>query len=257
MLTLFIALITMNTFYINIYLTDHLSKENLLKFNIVTQITYFSIVLYVLYLITKNLKKETHYKKIEIETTQFRDYMHSLELINTDMQKFRHDHSNILFTMQGYIETDDFEGLKTYFSKHIFSAEADILNRNKRLANLSNMQITGIKGLILTKSLQADKEGLSFNVEIPELINEINMNILDIARILGIFLDNAIEANKQPESKKEIDIAFFKSESGSLIIIVENTMLDNSLNIEQVFKEGFSSKGDNRGEGLIRHNLSD
>lgn len=48
--------------------------------------------------------------------------MHSLELINNDMQKFRHDHANILVTMQGYIEIEDFDGLKTYFKKHIFSA---------------------------------------------------------------------------------------------------------------------------------------
>lgn len=54
------------------------------------------------------------------------------------------------------------------------------------------------------------------------------MNVVDIARILGIFLDNAIEANIQT-NYKEINIAFFKSISKSLIIIIENSIDDNSV----------------------------
>lgn len=250
LLIIFVALITMSTFYINIYLTDYLSQDSLLKFNIITQITYFSLMLFVLYLTFKNLKKENNFQKMEFENAQFTEYMHSLELINNDMQKFHHDHANILFTMQGYIDIDDFEGLKKYFNKHIFSAEEDTLKRNKRLANLSNLRVISIKGLILTKMLQAEKDGLTVNIEIPDVIDEININLIDIARILGIFLDNAIEASRT-DAQKEIDIAFFKSVSDSLIIIIENTVDDDSLvNIEKIFLEGFSTKGENRGKGL-------
>ena len=140
--------------------------------------------------------------------------------------------------------------IKKYFKKYIFSAEEDTLKRNKQLANLSKLEITGIKGLILTKTLQAEKERVSVNIEVSDIIDEINMNIIDLARILGIFFDNAIEANKHIDSQKEIDIAFFKNVSHSLIIIIENTIADDSINIEQIFAEGFSTKGINRGKGL-------
>ncbi|MBM7610037.1 two-component system sensor histidine kinase AgrC [Lysinibacillus composti] len=250
-LILIIALVTMSTFYINLYLTEYLSEDNLLKFNIITQITYFTIMLFVLYLTIVNIKKENHFRRVEIETAQFTDYMRSLEVINNDMQKFRHDHANILASMQGYIEVNDFEGLKKYFKKHIFSAEEDTLKRNMRLANLSKLQITGIKGLILTKTLQAEKEGITVNIEVPDVIDELNMNIIDIARILGIFLDNAIEANMQNHTDKEIDIAIFKSRSNSIMIIIENTIEDDhSVKIDKIFNDGFSTKGENRGKGL-------
>lgn len=249
-LVIFISLVTMSTFYINIYLTDYLSQDSLLKFNIITQIIYFSITLFVLYLTIITIKKENHYQKIKFETEQFTNYMHSLELINNDMQKFRHDYSNILFTMQGYMEIGDFEGLEKYFKKHIFSAEEDTLKSNKRLANLSKLRITGIKGLILTKTLQAEKEGISVNIEISDVIDEMNMNVIDIARILGIFLDNAIEANNRTNSHKEINIAFFKSISDSTIIIIENTLEDDSVMIGKIFTEGFSTKGEKHGKGL-------
>ncbi|ATP38755.1 hypothetical protein CSE16_01290 [Solibacillus sp. R5-41] len=249
-LIMFIAFVTMSTFYINIYLTEYFSQDNLLKFNIITQFIYFTIMLFVLYFTTKTIKKENNIQKIKFETEQFTDYMHSMELINHDMQKFRHDHANILFTMQGYIELDDFEGLKKYFKKHIFTAEEDTLKRNEQLANISKLHIPGIKGLILTKTLQAEKEGISVDLEIADEIDEINMNVIDIARILGIFFDNAIEANNRTESQKDIGIAFFKSTPDSLMIIIDNTMVDEPVNIEQIFTESFSTKGQNRGKGL-------
>jgi len=250
LLILFLGFFTMSTFYINIYLTEYLSKDNLLTFNIVTQITYFTIMIFVIYLTGKNLKKENNFKKIKFETAQFMNYMHSLELINNDMQKFRHDHTNILFTMQGYIDMNDFEGLKMYFKEHIFSAEEDTLKKNKQLANLSKLKIIGIKGLLLTKTLQAEKEGISVNIEVPDIIEGINMNIIDLARILGNLLDNAIEAKRNIDSQNEISIAFFKNVCGSLIIIIENTMEDKTVNIEEISTEGFSTKGENRGKGL-------
>ncbi|MFJ8235574.1 sensor histidine kinase [Ureibacillus sp. NPDC094379] len=249
-LILFIALVTMSTFYINIYLTDYLSQDTLLKFNIITQITYFAIMLFVLYLTIVNIKKENHFRKVEFETAQFTDYMKSLEIINNDMQKFRHDHANILATMQGYMEINDFEGLKKYFKKHIFSAEEDTLKRNMRLTILSKLRITGIKGLILTKTLQAEKEGISVNIEIPDVIDEISINVIDIARILGIFLDNAIEANVQVQDTKELNVAFFKTNSNSTMIIIENTLDDHAVLVDKIFVEGYSTKGEKRGTGL-------
>ncbi|MEG0472782.1 MAG: GHKL domain-containing protein [Solibacillus sp.] len=249
-LTMFIAFVTMSTFYINIYLTEYFSQASILKFNIITQFIYFTIMLFVLYFTTKNIKKESNIQKIKFETEQFTDYMHSMELINHDMQKFRHDHANILFTMQGYIEIDDFEGLKKYFKKHIFTAEEDTLKRNEQLANISKLHIPGIKGLILTKTLQAEKEGILVDLEIADEIDEINMNVIDIARILGIFLDNAIEANNHTDFQKDIGISFFKSTPDSLMIIIENTISDEPVNIEQIFTEHFSTKGENRGKGL-------
>lgn len=251
LLVLFITFFTMSAFYINIYLTDYLSKDSLLTFNIVTQIIYFVITIYILYLTSKNIKKEVEFKKIQFETAQFSDYMQSLELINNDMQKFRHDYTNILFTMQGYMDSNDFEGLKSYFKKYIFSAEEDTLKKNKQIANLSKLHNTGIKGLLLTKTLQAEQKGISVNIEVPDTIETINMNLIDLARILGILLDNAIEAKSNNSSQHEISIAFFKDLSGSLIIIIENTVEENIIiNIEKIFIEGFSTKGENRGNGL-------
>lgn len=250
LLILLVGLFTVSTFYINIYLSGHVSGNKIVQFNILSQIIYFGFMLIVLYFTIKTLKRKNEFKKIQFETAHFKDYIQSLELINNDMQKFQHDYSNILFTMQGYMENDNLEGLKEYFKEHIVSTEADTFQLNKRLANLSNLQIPGLKGLIVTKTLQAENEGIVVNIEIPEVIDSIDMNIIEVARTLGIFFDNAIEANKDSNEQKEINFALFKSISESTIMIVENTFTDDLLQMDDIFKEGYSTKGDNRGKGL-------
>lgn len=249
-LILTIGLFTTITFYMNIYLVRHLTEDKIVEYNIITQLIYFSFMLIVIYFIIKIIKKENALKQKELETAQFNDYMHSLEIINNDMQKFQHDYSNILFTMNGYIENDDLEGLKQYFNQHIISTEEGTLRLNKRLSNLSKLHIPGMKGLLSTKILQAENEGITVNVEIPDIIDSIEMKVVDIARVLGIILDNAIEANKNTKHQKEISLAIFKSIEQSTIIVVENTYNDNIVHIDQLFNEGYSTKGNNRGIGL-------
>nr|WP_269814012.1 GHKL domain-containing protein [Staphylococcus canis] len=74
------------------------------------------------------------------------------------------------------------------------------------------------------------------------------MELIDLSRALGIIMDNAIEASSQVEEPM-IQIAFIKTDSSVLIIIMNKTPKDMP-KLHTLFKEGFSTKGDNRGLGL-------
>ena len=74
------------------------------------------------------------------------------------------------------------------------------------------------------------------------------MDIVDISRCLGILLDNAIEAALESD-KKSMDIAIIKKNT-SIIIVVANSYNGDIPVISKLFKEGFSTKGENRGLGL-------
>ena len=66
----------------------------------------------------------------------------------------------------------------------------------------------------------------------------------------GILLDNAIEAAKEC-NEKIINICIRKdSKSSRQIIIIENTYNEKTIDIEKIFKKGFSSKPNNTGLGL-------
>ena len=82
----------------------------------------------------------------------------------------------------------------------------------------------------------------------PDEIDKIDMNTIELSRITGIIIDNAIEASEALEDPL-IRIAFIDNEE-SVTFIVMNKCSDNTPKIHELFEEGFSTKGDNRGLGL-------
>ena len=79
-------------------------------------------------------------------------------------------------------------------------------------------------------------------------INKINLDSYHLTKILGIFLDNAIEASKEC-SKKIINISF-KYSNNKQLILVENTYLNKNISIKKIFEKNFSSKLNHSGLGL-------
>lgn len=197
----------------------------------------------------QSIKKHKEFQRMSKEQEQQLNYMNSLEKVNKEMRKFQHDYANILLTMRGYLENEDLEGLKNYFQAHILKAEKETLIKNEALSNLDNLKIVELKGLLATKLMRADQIGIKMNIEIPEVIETIDMDIIDLTRIIGILTDNAIEACTKLE-EGEVHIAFINTHQNSILIGIDNTVDESSINITDINKENFSTKGDGRGIGL-------
>lgn len=76
------------------------------------------------------------------------------------------------------------------------------------------------------------------------------MKIYEFARILGILLDNAIEASSESE-EKIINLTFRNDIKNSReLIIVENTYQDKNIDTEKIFEKGISGKENHTGLGL-------
>lgn len=70
------------------------------------------------------------------------------------------------------------------------------------------------------------------------------MELVDFITIISILYDNALEA-----SPSYINLAYFEHDDKQTLII-ENDLDQESLDVNQLFTFGVSSKGDNRGVGL-------
>lgn len=81
-------------------------------------------------------------------------------------------------------------------------------------------------------------------------LRTLKMKIYDFARILGILLDNAIEASKECD-KKIINITFREdSKNNRQLIIIENTYKNKKVDTEKIFEKGISEKENHTGLGL-------
>ena len=76
------------------------------------------------------------------------------------------------------------------------------------------------------------------------------MKIYEFARILGILLDNAIEASSDCE-EKIINLTFRDDVRHSRqLIIVENTYNNKEINMDKIFEKGVTEKDNHTGLGL-------
>ncbi|EHE7495114.1 GHKL domain-containing protein, partial [Staphylococcus pseudintermedius] len=208
----------------------------------------FSVFAILIIATTLTIEREINYKRKKQELDDYYKYTVQIEKINNKMRKFRHDYTNILLTMSEYLREDDLEGLKQYYHEHISPLKSEFESNTMRLNGIENLKVREIKGLITTKILQAQENNIEITVEVADEITQIDMDAIQLSRVLGIIMDNAIEASNTIEDPI-IQIAFIKTDESVMIIIMNKAPKDMP-KLHTLFQDGFSTKGNNRGIGL-------
>ena len=219
----------------------------------------FLIVMYAVLIITTavlivtisfSIIRQIQYKRNMREIENYYKYTLQIEKINHEMRKFRHDYVNILSTMSDFIREDDMEGLNQYFHEEILPMQDSMQMNAIKINGIENLKVREIKGLLTTKILQAQEKNIRISIEVPETIEKIEMPIINLSRVIGILLDNAIEASEKIVDDPLIRIAFIKNEDDSVMFIVMNKCDTDMPRVHTLFQENFSTKGKNRGLGL-------
>ncbi|MBQ2800028.1 MAG: GHKL domain-containing protein [Lachnospiraceae bacterium] len=216
----------------------------------------YSVVCLVLFLIMDTLfsfffrvrKKNAELRKKEEEKAVLEDYNSRLEKLYKEIRGFKHDYINLLSSLYLYIEEENYSDMRTYFLEHILPSGQNLAKEDQAIGKLSNIKQPDIKGLVYLKLINAFHEHLQVQVDLKEEITSIFMESEDLVRVLGIFLDNAIEAAKETE-EKYLYLGFLSAEDG-VYIRIENSMMEKSVDLTQLCKYGYSTKGNNRGVGL-------
>lgn len=195
-------------------------------------------------------EQESDYKLKQNEQTEraILYYTSQVEKQSLEIRKFKHDYQNILLSMNGYFEKDDYEGLKNYFNEKIKGSASTFANDDLKLNDISKLHIQEIKSILTYKLMIARESGVKVEFEANEVIDNLNIDTIDLVRIIGILLDNAIEATI-PLAEKLIQIGILKKD-GNMFLIVKNTCSDNVPKIYEIKERGFSTKGEGRGFGL-------
>ena len=100
----------------------------------------------------------------------------------------------------------------------------------------------GIYNLLTKKYYEADSKDIKVNITFLLDLSKLNMKIYEFARILGILLDNAIEASSECKEKL-INLTFREdSRNSRQLIIVENTYKNKDVDTEKIFEKGVLGK---------------
>lgn len=246
---LFLSIVTLIFMYINIMAIDHDNFYESVQNNLAMFLIYFVLLMISIFVILYLAFKQYKMKQREQEMKNFESYVTSIEQINQSMRKFKHDYINILSSLRTFIDNKNYEGLHTYFYDHILEANHHEQLNQQAMMMLNNLKINSLKGLVTTKILQAQSHQVPFYIEIVEEITDISIDPIILNRMVGILLDNAIEAARGVENG-EVRMAFIHMDE--VILLVVNNTFDKqiAIKVHEIYQEGFSTKGENRGLGL-------
>ena len=247
----FCALCTLTTYYIFLMYSIFKGSSYIRLLSVITGLIFILLCTYITVSVLKNIKLETNNKIESAKLEQQKKYILALEKNNNEIRKFKHDFNNIILGLDGYINNDDFdkEKLKKYFNSTIMNFNNNIELNDIVIAKLNSIKVSSLKSLITNKVLVAQNNNIDVDINIQGEINDFYTDEMQLSRILGILLDNAIEASLEVPDDKKIEMNIIQIDK-TTDIQISNTFNNIGTPIADFNKEGFSTKGTNRGLGL-------
>jgi two-component system, LytTR family, sensor histidine kinase AgrC len=206
------------------------------------------LIVMIVYYYDKNVNYEIKFKREAEEKKEIEEYSHIIEDMYGETRKFKHDYMNMLTPLKEYIDSSNITELRSFFYNNILDMDKNIKWNNTNIDKLKYIKIPGLKGLLSSKIIKASAMNMDIKVEMVEDIDEISMNIMDLCRIMGILMDNAIEAASACEYPK-VSICII-SKNNYILIAVRNNFFGDKPLIHKIYEKGFSTKGNGRGLGL-------
>ena len=207
-----------------------------------------TLITILFYLFKQKMDNDVILKKYDDLLNIMKNYENDIE----EQRIMVHETRNELMTIKSKISDKEKE---SSIIKYIDSILGDkVSSKMSKYSKFKYLPSNGIKGFFYYKFTEAEKQGIKVSVNISKKIENSFLGNLDtkdfkdLVRIIGVYLDNAIEASTESNDKKlGIEVYLINKD---IEIIISNT-LENKINIDKIGKEKFTTKGKHRGHGLL------
>lgn len=207
----------------------------------------FTLVVILGYLFKEKMNNENMFKRYDDLLTVMKNYESDIE----DHRTSNHETRNELLAIRSKVSDLGDETLCEY----IDSILGDKKNINSaKYSRFKYLPTNGLKGFLYYKFSEAEEKGLDVKLNIAKQVENSFLKDLntkdfkDLTRMLGVYLDNAIEASVLSE-KKQLGIEIYKVKN-DIEIIISNTY-SNKVDKDKIGNERYSTKGLTRGHGLL------
>lgn len=219
--------------------------ELILKSNYYINILFMFSIIIVIVIVLRN---ESKYEQLKEENKQMLNYVTKYEKIITAQGKTNHEFKNQLMVIRGYAQMHS-DKILEYIDEIV--KDSNKAGSSYLISQLNNFPDGGIKGLLYYKLSIMEDENIKYSINVEKGVKtklktlSIN-NYKNITKILGVLLENAIDASKKSKHKK-INISVIK-DNKNIIFKIYNTY-KGKIDIEKV-GTGYTSKGKGHGYGL-------
>lgn len=167
------------------------------------------------------------------------DTLKYLEALNKTLRAQRHDYLNHIQVIYSLMELEEYDEARNY----IEPVYKDIVRVSKALKTSK----PAVNALLQAKLQMAEKNEIDMELEIKSDLKHLNMKPWEFCRVIGNIIDNAIFALKQKPNNRYILVEFAEDLQNIRINISNNGDGIPKEIIGNIFKEGFTTKGDKGG----------
>ena len=209
----------------------------------------FSIISMILSIKTVNNEIERANLQKDKEITEV--YKNEIKHMYDSVRDFKHDYMKIYSSMSMLIERGDIDGLRDFFNNEIVPLQNDILNETDTAHEITKISDSIIQGTVYNYIIKAKNKGIEPVINIDgDVPNTVSVTSVELARILGIILDNAIEAvcGIKDGTRKAVILGVY-ADKEHVTYIVKNTYSVQP-DLSKIFDNDYSTKGGEHGRGL-------
>ena len=247
------ASVTLIYYFANSFIRELLDPSMTGMIHALSFIVNFVILAYATLIFTEKFQKDIEINHHREMLDNLQTYTNTIEKLTVEVRRFRHDHKNLMLGFYEHIENEDVVKIRKYYNDYMRTFTENTDSQNASIDNLVYIKIPEVKSLLLFKVLHAQRKGIDVKLELTETTENIgNHNIINLCRIMGILLDNALEAcfdAEQPALK-----ILLAKKGDSYIIVISNTCHAPPL-LSKIFEKGFTTKPEGEGLGLYTVSL--
>lgn len=169
------------------------------------------------------------------------DIIKDLESFNKTLRTQRHDYLNHIQVIYSLMELEEFDEARNYMEP----VYKDIVRISKALKTSE----PAVNALLQAKLQMAEKNEIEMELEIKSDLKHLNMEPWEFCRVISNIIDNAIFALKLKPDNRYMLVEFAEDVQNIKINISNNGYTIPTEIIDNIFEEGFTTKG-NKGEGM-------
>ena len=221
-----------------------------MPFTLIMIINTIMAVIFISLVITSS-KVKVNYNKI---SSKYQTSISSLKEYEVMIDKFRvdtHENKNEFLTIRNMLkDKNSKDDIVKYIDKLV---DNKIKDNDKIMKKTAKIPSGGLRATIYSKLCLMEKLKIKYTLNISREVRTTDLIDLDedlvlkICKILGVFLDNAIEAVKGLK-KKEIAIEMYNIDNELCIDITNN--FEGNLDLDKINNMKYTTKGEGHGYGL-------
>lgn len=177
-------------------------------------------------------------------------YIRMLEGMQEEMRRFRHDYKNMMSGMYLTAKEGELTEAMDYIRELTDDFDSQIGGQIRQMSQLGNVCMTEIRGLLLAKIAQMQKEGTVCELEVMRPFCGTGCRTTDLCRCLGILIDNAMDEVRGREDARVYIMV--SCQEGYTTFRVKNRLY-HDIDFYRIWQQGYSTRGVDRGIGLASY----